>query len=155
MKGGASAAQTALGIGHTLNESHTQTLHTHTAHTQRSVQGVSVVWSLSLPPFGSSQANRTGLALPRTQRAHGRDLRKSSELLRKGFFFFLLGNPFHAQMIDDDKKESVGPVDRLRTAACSEKKSVPIETERFLSTLERSRLLSPRLVNRLWLKIEG
>lgn len=57
-------------------------------HTQRSVQGVSVVCSLSLHPFGSGQANQSGLALPRTQPAQRLDLHKSSESLRKGFCFF-------------------------------------------------------------------
>lgn len=53
------------------------------------------------------------------------------------------------------KKESLGPVDRLRTAACNENKSDPIKTKRFLSTLERFCLRSPILVGRLWLKING
>lgn len=147
MKGGASAAQTALGIGYTLNESHTHTLHT------RSGLFRVLVWfgAYHYPPLGEARLTELDWHCQELSEHTVGIYVRAPSCFEKGFFFFFAGKSLPCS----DDKESVGPVDRLRTAACNENKSVPIETERFLSTLERSRLLSPRLVNRLWLKIEG
>lgn len=48
-----------------------------------------------ITPCRNSQANQTGLALPRTLQAQRLDLHKSSELLHK---CFLWGNPFHGRV---------------------------------------------------------
>lgn len=60
---------------------YTLKIHTHTHRVQWCVQGVSVVWSLSLHPAGEARANQSRLALPRTVGAERLDLHKSSELL--------------------------------------------------------------------------
>lgn len=95
MKGGASAAQTALGIGYTLNESHTHTLHT------RSGLFRVLVWfgAYHYPPLGEARLTELDWHCQELSEHTVGIYVRAPSCFEKAFFFFLLGNPFHAQMI--------------------------------------------------------
>lgn len=131
------------------------TNHTHTTHTHSGLFRV-LVWfgAYHYTPLGAARLTEVDWHCQELSQPNVWIYIRTLSRFAKAFVF-LLGNPFHAQMIDDGKKESLGPVDRLRTAACNENKSDQIETERFLSTLECSCLRTSILEGRQWLKING